>query len=97
MSSRKCCCFAVAIVLAGVVSKVTAQNPLPQQVTVKYNSLQLVTVPINDGISTLVGLSPDQTVTVIVYYLATQAAQSVNIEALDGGTILRGLYSFYKC
>jgi hypothetical protein len=67
--------------------------PQPQLLTapylaVSYSSGQSITVPINDGISTLVCVQPDQLVQLTVQYPTSQALQTVNLQSLDGGAVL---------
>lgn len=90
MILRMYCVAAMGVLsLGGALSTARAENdPLPQELVVSYNSAQSITVPINDGISTLVGVQPDQVVEVTVRYSPTQALQAVNLEALDGGDVL---------
>jgi hypothetical protein len=77
----------VACSISSVIAAITHKDVLPHQLVVTYNSVQSITVPINDGISALVGVQPDQIVQVTVQYSPSQALQTVNLESLDGGTV----------
>jgi hypothetical protein len=91
MITDKLRCGVIATLLGCAVSIAAGQEmtlELPQEMIVTYSSAQSITVPINDGISTLVGVQPDQLIQVVVKYSPSQALQVVNLEGLDGGTVL---------